>query len=63
MKLVEKEAAVMVEDKDAMNELVKKVKSLIDDTQLQENLKVNIKKLSVLNADEIVATEILNCLN
>jgi UDP-N-acetylglucosamine--N-acetylmuramyl-(pentapeptide) pyrophosphoryl-undecaprenol N-acetylglucosamine transferase len=63
MKLVEKEAALMVEDKDAMNELMNKVKSLIDDTQLQEKLKANIKKLGVLNADEIVAKEIINCLN
>lgn len=63
MKLVEKEAALMVEDKNVINELMDKVKNLIDDIQLQEKLKINIKKLSVINADEIVATEILNCLN
>lgn len=63
MKLVEKEAAMMIEDKNAINDLMIQVKKLIDDAQLQETLKVNIKKISVLNADEMVANEILNCLN
>ena len=62
-KLADKNAAMIVADKNAVKELMPKVIDLINDIDLQEKMKVNIKKMSVLNADEIVAKEILNYLN
>lgn len=62
-KLVDKGAALMVEDKKVMNDLMSELLKLISDENLQEEMKKNIKKLSVLNADELVAKAILTYLN
>ena len=62
-KLVDKNAAMMVADKNVVKELMPKVIDLINNINLQEKMTINIKKMSVSNADEIIAKEILNYLN
>ena len=62
-KLVSKNAALMIEDKLALTNLIPAVIELTKDNQQQEIMRQNIKKLSINNADEIIANEILNYLN
>ena len=61
-KLVDINAALLVEDKNVLKDLVPEIIKLSQDISLQEKMKNNIVKKSVLNADEIVANEIMNCL-
>jgi UDP-N-acetylglucosamine--N-acetylmuramyl-(pentapeptide) pyrophosphoryl-undecaprenol N-acetylglucosamine transferase len=61
--LVEKNAALMVKDADAGNDLVNTLLKLIADENLQNELKNNISALAVKNADEIIATKILQAIN
>lgn len=58
--LQQKNAAVMVKDEAAKNELVPHLLQLMQDEQKQNELKQNISKLAVINADSIIADEILN---
>ena len=60
--LVNKDAALMIEDKNALNMLVPEIISLIDNIALQQKLSDNIKKLAIKNADQLIADEILNCI-
>ena len=53
--LVDKNAALMVEDKNALNDLIPAVINLSKDYALQETLKKNISKLSIHDADKKVA--------
>jgi UDP-N-acetylglucosamine--N-acetylmuramyl-(pentapeptide) pyrophosphoryl-undecaprenol N-acetylglucosamine transferase len=57
--LVQKNAAIMVKDATAIKELVPALLSLVKDEVLQNNLKNNIAKLAVKNADEVIANEII----
>ena len=57
--LVNKDAALMVSNDKAKQELVNVVMNLANDTALQNKLKQNIAALGVSNADEIIAQEIL----
>jgi UDP-N-acetylglucosamine--N-acetylmuramyl-(pentapeptide) pyrophosphoryl-undecaprenol N-acetylglucosamine transferase len=59
MNLVEKHAALMVRDNEAMDKLVPAIISLSKDEQKQNELKENIGKYAVVNADEYIAMEIL----
>jgi UDP-N-acetylglucosamine--N-acetylmuramyl-(pentapeptide) pyrophosphoryl-undecaprenol N-acetylglucosamine transferase len=61
--LVEKNAALMVKDADVGNDLVNTMLKLIADENLQKQLKNNISILAVKNADEIIATKILQAIN
>jgi UDP-N-acetylglucosamine--N-acetylmuramyl-(pentapeptide) pyrophosphoryl-undecaprenol N-acetylglucosamine transferase len=61
--LVEKNAALMVKDADAENDLVNTLLKLIADENLQNELKNNISTLAVKNADEVIATKILQAIN
>jgi UDP-N-acetylglucosamine--N-acetylmuramyl-(pentapeptide) pyrophosphoryl-undecaprenol N-acetylglucosamine transferase len=61
--LVEKNAALMVKDVDAGNDLVNTLLKLIADENLQSELKNNISTLAVKNADEIIAIQILQAIN
>jgi UDP-N-acetylglucosamine--N-acetylmuramyl-(pentapeptide) pyrophosphoryl-undecaprenol N-acetylglucosamine transferase len=61
--LVEKNAALMVKDADAENDLVNTLLKLIADENLQKELKNNISLLAVQNADEIIASQILQAIN
>ena len=57
--LVNKKAAMMIADDQALNKLVPAMIVLSKDTVLQESLKNNIGKLAVADADRIIAEEIL----
>jgi len=58
--LVEKKAALMVADAKAKSELFPRLLQLVNDERQMKELKENISKLGNVNADEIIATDILN---
>jgi len=62
-KLVDKEAALMVTDKEAIDQIVPMVVALAKDKALIEKLKNNISKEAILNADAQIAAEILKIVN
>jgi UDP-N-acetylglucosamine--N-acetylmuramyl-(pentapeptide) pyrophosphoryl-undecaprenol N-acetylglucosamine transferase len=57
--LVNKNAGIMIKDDEALSKLVTSIIALSKDENKQKELKSNIGKLAVSNADEIIATEIL----
>lgn len=57
--LVNKNAAIMVKDNEALDKLVPTVIQLAKSEQQQSELKQNIGKLAITNADETIASEIL----
>ncbi len=57
--LVDKRAALMIKDSEANEKLVAMAISLAEDEQLEKELSVNISKLSIVNADELIAAEII----
>ena len=57
--LVNKNAGIMIKDNDALTVLVPSIIALSKDENKQQELKSNICKLAITNADEIIATEIL----
>lgn len=57
--LVNKNAGILVKDRDALDQLVPSIIALAKDEARQEELKKNIAALAVTNADEIIAEEIL----
>lgn len=59
MNLVNREAALIVSDKEAKTKLVATVIALAKDETLQQQLHTNCKALAVNNADEVIAKEIL----
>jgi UDP-N-acetylglucosamine--N-acetylmuramyl-(pentapeptide) pyrophosphoryl-undecaprenol N-acetylglucosamine transferase len=59
MNLVDRNAALIVRDRDAKGKLVSTVIDLSKNELLEEQLKKNISKLAVKNADEVIAREIL----
>lgn len=59
MNLVNREAALIVSDKEAKTKLVATVIALAKDETLQQQLHTNCKALAVNNADEVIAREIL----
>jgi len=61
--LVKRNAGIMVKDNEAKEKLVETVIALSKDEQRQKELKENIKKLSVTNADQIIAKEILRAIH
>lgn len=63
MNLVKKKAAIMIPDKDARGKLVSEILRLANNKPEQEQLKENIGKMAITNADEKIADEILNILN
>lgn len=58
-KLVDRNAAMMVSDRDAAEKLVNTIIGLAKDEEKQNELKQHISKLAITNADEIIAKEIL----
>lgn len=58
MALVEKEAAVLVKDQDANQELISELIELMNNDSLQVELGVNIKKLAKSNADELIVDQV-----
>jgi UDP-N-acetylglucosamine--N-acetylmuramyl-(pentapeptide) pyrophosphoryl-undecaprenol N-acetylglucosamine transferase len=61
--LVKKNAAIMIADKEARDNLVPEIIKLVKNKPEQEMLKENIGKLAITDADEKIANEILNVLN
>jgi UDP-N-acetylglucosamine--N-acetylmuramyl-(pentapeptide) pyrophosphoryl-undecaprenol N-acetylglucosamine transferase len=59
MNLVNKNAALMVKDNEANEELVNTVVKLAKDEGLQSTLQKNITALAIRNADKVIANEIL----
>jgi UDP-N-acetylglucosamine--N-acetylmuramyl-(pentapeptide) pyrophosphoryl-undecaprenol N-acetylglucosamine transferase len=57
--LVNKNAALMINDDEANEKLVSTIIQLAKDERQQQELKENIGKLAITNADEIIAKEIL----
>ncbi|MDR2281650.1 MAG: undecaprenyldiphospho-muramoylpentapeptide beta-N-acetylglucosaminyltransferase [Sphingobacterium sp.] len=59
MALVNKDAAVMVKDVEARDVLVDKILELLNDAPTAEKLGQNIEKMALLDADEVIAREVL----
>jgi len=57
--LVNKNAGIMIKDSEALEQLVPSVIILSEDNNRQQELKSNISRLAITNADEMIATEIL----
>ena len=57
--LVNKNAGIMIKDKEALEQLVPSVMALSKDGNRQQELIGNISRLAIANADEIIAKEIL----
>jgi UDP-N-acetylglucosamine--N-acetylmuramyl-(pentapeptide) pyrophosphoryl-undecaprenol N-acetylglucosamine transferase len=58
--LVKKDAAIMIKDNEAIDKLVSTIINLSKNEQKQNELKENIARLGITNADEIIAKEILS---
>lgn len=61
--LVEKNAAVLIKDKDARSALVKTTIKLIHDNERQMSLKAHIGKLAKPDAADMIAREVLSLIN
>ncbi len=59
MALVEHNAAMMVRNSDAPNELVKKLTQLLHDSAMQEVMINSLKKLAIIDADERIANKVI----
>ena len=59
MQLVEKNAALMVKDKEALDQVVPMIMDLARDDTRQQELKNNIGRLAITDADQRIAGEIL----
>ncbi len=62
-KLVNKNAAMMVKDSEALNTLVPAIIALSKDEQKQLTFKTNISTLAITNADEVIAKNILSSIS
>ncbi len=58
--LVNKNAGIMIKDREALELLVPSIIALSNDENMQQELKANISKLAITNADEMIAREIIN---
>jgi len=61
--LVDKHAALMIADSDAADKLISTLLELAADDNKQNELKENIARYAVHNADEVIASEIISTLN
>lgn len=61
--LVEADAAIMIADADAVEQLGAKIIALLHDTVLRKRLSENIQKLSVPDATDRIVHQILKCLH
>jgi UDP-N-acetylglucosamine--N-acetylmuramyl-(pentapeptide) pyrophosphoryl-undecaprenol N-acetylglucosamine transferase len=63
MALVKDEAAILVADKEAEGKLIDKALALLNDRELQSTLSINIGKLALPHADEVIAKEVIQITN
>jgi UDP-N-acetylglucosamine--N-acetylmuramyl-(pentapeptide) pyrophosphoryl-undecaprenol N-acetylglucosamine transferase len=61
--LVHENAAVFVADRDAEAKLVDKALELLEDRDLQKKLSINIGKMAMPNADEVIAKELIQIIS
>ncbi len=61
--LIEKNAALFVADRDAGEKLVDKALELLNDKEKQKTLSANISKLAILDADDVIAKEVIQITN
>ena len=61
--LVKKNAAIMIPDKNAREQLVPEIIRLANNVSERDTLKSNIGKLAIIDADDKIANEILKILN
>ena len=59
MQLVNKDAALMVKDSEVNEKLMGTLLALIQDESKMDNMKLNIKQFELLNADNIIAEQII----
>ena len=62
MKLVDKNAAMMVKDNEAINKIVPMIIKLAKDERKQDELKNNIAQLAIIDADNRIADEIIKAI-
>ena len=62
LNLVNRQAGLIIHDKDAMEKLISTVVELTKDEERQERLRKNIALLAMRNADDVIAKEILKLL-
>jgi UDP-N-acetylglucosamine--N-acetylmuramyl-(pentapeptide) pyrophosphoryl-undecaprenol N-acetylglucosamine transferase len=62
MKLVEKKAAMIIKDSEALDKVVPMIIELAKDENKQKEMKKNIGELAITNADEKIAVEIIKSL-
>lgn len=58
--LVSKSAALTINDNEVLDKLVSSIIALSNNVEHQHTLKQNIAKLAIINADEVIANEILS---
>ena len=58
--LVSKSAALTINDNEVLDKLVSSIIALSNNVEQQHTLKQNIAKLAIINADEVIANEILS---
>ncbi len=63
MSLVSRNAAKMVKDSDAKNELIKQLISLLADDKAQAAMRNNIKSMAISDADERIANKVIEIAN
>lgn len=63
MTLVQRNAAIMIKDSEAKEKLIEITIELSKDEKRQEELKKNIAALATINADRVIAQEILKVIN
>lgn len=61
MQLVNKNAALIVKDSEVMNKIVPMIIDLAKNENKQNELKKNMAALAIINADEVIADEVLKC--
>ncbi len=59
MALVKNNAALMVTDKEAPDKLVPQIIQLLEQDEQQVRLRINIKKMALPNADEVICNEVM----
>lgn len=60
--LVNKNAALMIKDSEALDKVVPEIIRLAADVKQQEDMKKNIAALAITDADNVIANEILNAI-
>ena len=59
MALVAHNAAMLVKDRDVKTELIKKLKTLLHDTAMQEIMSQNLRSMAIKDADERIANKVI----